>query len=145
MYKLVAIDLDGTMLDSYGMVTEETKKTIKKVEEQGVSVIIASGRPIDSIKSIANEIDSKKIPLYYDEEIIAIPYKIFLNKLLSSFNMKMKKPLWVAQELKREGYLRMTQTVGRGFSQQIWINSLKKREYCLVLDKKRLEEEYELL
>ena len=92
-----------------------------------------------------DEIDSKKIPLYYDEEIIAIPYKIFLNKLLSSFNMKMKKPLWVAQELKREGFLRMTQTVGRGFSQQIWINSLKKREYCLVLDKKRLEEEYELL
>ncbi|HIS61607.1 MAG TPA: hypothetical protein IAC14_05060 [Candidatus Scybalomonas excrementigallinarum] len=92
-----------------------------------------------------DEIDSKKISLYYDEEIIAIPYKIFLNKLLSSFNMKMKKPLWVAQELKREGFLRMTQTVGRGFSQQIWINSLKKREYCLVLDKKRLEEEYGLL
>ena len=47
MYKLVAIDLDGTMLDSYGMVTEETKKTIKKEEEQGESVKIATGRQID--------------------------------------------------------------------------------------------------
>ena len=27
MYKLVAIDLDGTMLNSYGIVTENTKNT----------------------------------------------------------------------------------------------------------------------
>ena len=30
MYKLVAIDLDGTMLNKYGEVTQNTKKTIKK-------------------------------------------------------------------------------------------------------------------
>lgn len=86
MYKLVAIDLDGTMLDSYGMVTEKTKKTIKKVEEQGVSVIIASGRPIDSIKSIANEIDSKKYfisgngAIIYDMEKEEIIYEKCMPK-----------------------------------------------------------------
>ena len=86
MYKLVAIDLDGTMLDSYGMVTEETKKTIKKVEEQGVNVIIASGRPIDSIKSIANEIDSKKYfisgngAIIYDMEKEEIIYEKCMPK-----------------------------------------------------------------
>ena len=58
MYKLVAIDLDGTMLNSYGIVTENTKNVIKKVIEQGTEVIIASGRPIDSIKTIAKEIGS---------------------------------------------------------------------------------------
>ena len=30
MYKIVAVDLDGTMLNKYGIVTEETKQTIKK-------------------------------------------------------------------------------------------------------------------
>ena len=60
MYKLVAIDLDGTMLNSYGIVTANTKNTISKIIESGVDVIIASGRPIDSIKSIAKEINSKK-------------------------------------------------------------------------------------
>lgn len=86
MYKLVAIDLDGTMLDSYGMVSEETKKTIKKIEEQGVNVIIASGRPIDSIKSIANEIDSKKYfisgngAIIYDMEKEKIIYEKCLQK-----------------------------------------------------------------
>ena len=60
MYKLVAIDLDGTMLNSYGEVTENTKDVIKKVIQKGIEVIIASGRPMDSIKTIAEEIGSKK-------------------------------------------------------------------------------------
>ena len=60
MYKLVAVDLDGTMLNQYGIVTQNTKDTIKRVIEKGIDVIIASGRPIDSIKTIAKEIGSEK-------------------------------------------------------------------------------------
>lgn len=59
MYKLITVDLDGTLLNSYGIVTEETKQTIKQTIKKGIDVIIASGRPIDSIKTIAKEIDSK--------------------------------------------------------------------------------------
>ena len=36
MYKLVAIDLDGTMLNQYGVVTEKTKETLKKAQEKGM-------------------------------------------------------------------------------------------------------------
>ena len=31
MYKLVAIDLDGTLLDQYGEITKNTKKNNKKI------------------------------------------------------------------------------------------------------------------
>ena len=55
MYKLVAIDLDGTMLNSKGIVTDKTKRTIKKAIANGIEVIIASGRNINSIRTIANE------------------------------------------------------------------------------------------
>ena len=55
MYKLVAIDLDGTMLNKYGMVTENTKKTIKDAIKKGKDIMIASGRPIDSIKTKKNK------------------------------------------------------------------------------------------
>ena len=54
MYKLVAVDLDGTMLNSYGVVTDNTKQIVKQAIDEGIEVIIASGRPIDSIKNIAN-------------------------------------------------------------------------------------------
>lgn len=59
MYKLITVDLDGTLLNSYGIVTEETKQTIKQTIKKGTDVIIASGRPVDSIKTIAKEINSK--------------------------------------------------------------------------------------
>ena len=86
MYKLVAIDLDGTMLNSYGVVTEDTKNIIKKTIEKGTDVIIASGRPIDSIKTIANEIGSKNYfiagngSLIYDIQKDEIIYEKYLKK-----------------------------------------------------------------
>lgn len=42
MYKLIAIDLDGTLLNSKGEVTENTKAAIKKVIDKGIEVVIAS-------------------------------------------------------------------------------------------------------
>lgn len=86
MYKLVAIDLDGTMLDSFGQVTENTKKVIQKTIEKGTDVIIASGRPIDSIKTIAKEIGSNKYfiagngALIYDIQKDEILYEKYMNK-----------------------------------------------------------------
>lgn len=74
MYKLVTVDLDGTLLNSYGEVTENTKEKIKKTQEKGVEIMIASGRPIDSIKTIAEEINSKK---YFIAGNGAIIYAIY--------------------------------------------------------------------
>ena len=60
MYKMIAVDLDGTMLNSYGEVTENTKRVVKQTIQKGTDVVIASGRSIDSIKTIAEEIGSTK-------------------------------------------------------------------------------------
>lgn len=56
MYKLVAVDLDGTLLNSYGEISENTKRVVKKVMKNGVEFVLASGRSIDSIKNIANDL-----------------------------------------------------------------------------------------
>ena len=90
MYKLVAIDLDGTMLNSYGVVSEETKNTIKEIEKQGVEVIIASGRPIDSIKEIAREIESKN---YFIAGNGAIIYDIKKDKIIYEKTLSKEKVL----------------------------------------------------
>ena len=56
MYKLDAIDLDGTLLNSFGEVTENTKKALLEAKNQGVEIVLASGRPISSTKSLAIEL-----------------------------------------------------------------------------------------
>ena len=86
MYKLVAVDLDGTMLNSYGIVTDNTKNIIKKVIDKNIDVVIASGRPIDSIKTIAKEIGSKNYfiagngALVYDIKNDEVIYEKFMTK-----------------------------------------------------------------
>lgn len=90
MYKLVVIDLDGTMLNSYGVVTNKTKEVIKKVEEQGIEVVIASGRPIDSIKEIAKEIESKN---YFIAGNGAIIYDIKNDEIIYEKTLSKEKVL----------------------------------------------------
>lgn len=90
MYKLVAIDLDGTMLNSYGIVTERTKKAIKETIRKGTEVIIASGRPIDSIKAIAKEINSEK---YFIAGNGAIIYDIKNDNVIYNKYLKKEKIL----------------------------------------------------
>ncbi|MCI8396320.1 MAG: HAD family phosphatase [Clostridia bacterium] len=56
MYKLLAIDLDGTLLNSYGEISETNKKWVKKALEQGIEIVLTSGRMATSVKGIADEI-----------------------------------------------------------------------------------------
>ena len=42
MYKLIAIDVDGTLLNSNGEVTEKTKGALKKAIDSGIEVVLAS-------------------------------------------------------------------------------------------------------
>lgn len=86
MYKLVAIDLDGTLLNSYSQVSTENKNAIKNSIEKGVEIVIASGRPISSAKSFANEIGANNYiicgngALLYDIKNEKILYDKFIDK-----------------------------------------------------------------
>ena len=55
MYKPVTIDLDGTLLNSYGEISERNKNAIKNAVSKGVEIVIASGRPLQSARSFALE------------------------------------------------------------------------------------------
>ncbi len=64
MYKLVVLDIDGTLLNSKKQITEKTKEAIKKAGEMGVKFIIASGRSPYGVMPVAEEIDLKNIGGY---------------------------------------------------------------------------------
>jgi len=50
MIKLVAIDLDGTLVDDNKKLSKENIDAIRKAKENGVYVILATGRPIDGLR-----------------------------------------------------------------------------------------------
>jgi len=49
MYKLVVLDMDGTLLNSQKEITERVRKAINAAKAIGVKVVLASGRPIDGM------------------------------------------------------------------------------------------------
>ena len=59
MYKMITTDLDGTLLNSYGQITERTKEVLLKAQEKGVYIVLASGRVSSSTKSFADLIGLK--------------------------------------------------------------------------------------
>jgi len=56
MIKLLALDLDGTLLNSRGKISKENKQAIRKAEEKGVLVTIATGRRFRDARPVALEI-----------------------------------------------------------------------------------------
>ena len=47
--RLIALDLDGTTLNSQGKVSLYTKKVLEKAIQKGIHVVIASGRALSAI------------------------------------------------------------------------------------------------
>ncbi|GAA0078380.1 sugar-phosphatase [Clostridium sp. CTA-5] len=60
MYKLIALDMDGTLLTSDKKISERNKKAIKKAEEKGVKVVLASGRPSEGLRHYLEELNLLK-------------------------------------------------------------------------------------
>lgn len=86
MYKLMTIDLDGTLLNSFGEVSENTRKALLEAKARGTEVVLASGRPISSTESLAVElgVDNYLISgngaAVYDIKEQKVIYDRFLSK-----------------------------------------------------------------
>lgn len=58
-YKLIAMDMDGTLLNSQKQVTEYTKEVLRKAADRGVKLVVCTGRIFTSAKSYARIIGTK--------------------------------------------------------------------------------------
>lgn len=93
MYKIIALDMDGTLLNSDKIVTERTKKALKKAREMGIKVVLASGRPIDGLKRYLEElslIDNDEYVLSYNGCLVqeTKTKKIICEKVLKGKDLK---------------------------------------------------------
>jgi len=63
-YKAIALDLDGTLLNSKKEVSNKNKEIIMKAAKAGVKIILASGRPVPGIKKIAKQLHLEEVGGY---------------------------------------------------------------------------------
>lgn len=58
-WRLVALDLDGTLLDHEGNISKENQKWIKIAQQSGLEVTIATGRPLRLTKTYLDLLEIK--------------------------------------------------------------------------------------
>lgn len=86
MYKLITIDIDGTLLNSYGEVSQENKNAINMALQKNIEVVLTSGRMPKAILPIANEINANKYIIsgngaaIYDVQKNQILYNNYMSK-----------------------------------------------------------------
>lgn len=60
MYKMIAIDIDGTLLNSKNELTPKTIEVLKKASESGVYIVLTSGRISDNVMNFCMQIGADK-------------------------------------------------------------------------------------
>ena len=60
MYKLIVLDLDGTLTNAKKEITLRTKQVLLRVQQKGMKIVLASGRPTCGIIPLAEELELSK-------------------------------------------------------------------------------------
>lgn len=86
MYKLIAIDLDGTLLDDNKDIPKENLILIHELIDKGYEVVIATGRRYWSAKRLVKDIDRSLIILANNGNIVrdTLEDKIIIKKYLDA-------------------------------------------------------------
>jgi Cof subfamily protein (haloacid dehalogenase superfamily) len=68
--RLVAIDLDGTLLDDSKQVSDQTAQALRNLPQRGVKMVIASARPPRSVRHIHSLLGLDTLSIHYNGALI---------------------------------------------------------------------------
>ena len=76
-YKMIVLDVDGTLLTDEQTISARTRATLVKVQQMGVRVVLASGRPTHGVMPLARALELDKnggfVLSYNGAQIIHVP------------------------------------------------------------------------
>ena len=76
--KLIAVDIDGTLLNSQRQVTPEVFQAIQDAKAAGVKVVIATGRPIPGCFLFLKNLTSTKTEIMLSPSMVGLSKKLLL-------------------------------------------------------------------
>lgn len=104
-YRLLALDMDGTLLNSYGEVSERNRKAIRAALDAGIHVTISTGRSLTGALWCARELD------------LTCPLIIYNGGMLAD---RAGNVLYSKELLPADALLAMEEGVKRGVTLCIW-------------------------
>lgn len=64
-YKMIVLDLDDTLLRDDHTISPRTKEALMTAQEQGVKVVLASGRPTFGMRNVAKRTSFRRIRQFH--------------------------------------------------------------------------------
>lgn len=107
MIKLLATDVDGTLLDNNSSIPNLNRKALLECKEKGIGIILATGKSIDSILDLINKLDLK-LPQ------ITLNGAVTVNRdqrIINSVKLNPDNYFEVVREIKKKGYSPLTAIV----------------------------------
>ena len=59
-YKLLALDIDGTLTNSQKQISPKTRQALMEAQQKGLRLILASGRPTNGVRPLARQLEMEK-------------------------------------------------------------------------------------
>ncbi len=83
-YKLIAADIDGTLLDSRGELTEATAQAIRDATANGLTFVLATGRPIQGVEHFCRRLGLRGPVITYNGAMVvdAVTREILFRQCL---------------------------------------------------------------
>ena len=132
-YRFVAIDVDGTLLDSNKNLSTYTKKIIQQCIANGITVCICTGRPVQTIARFTELLGVHELPAV--QEMPFILYNGAMVAVGENHDIIFERPL---SEKAGKELLSLGQTLGStliAWSQnKLYVNELNDRieNYCTI-------------
>ena len=114
-YKLIAADMDGTLLNDESTMTERTKSAIKKAVAAGVVFVTATGRPMLASESV-NALFSEDMPFIVFNGVVAVMGKS--KKILFSSSLDFCH----AKQIYETGMSRGTSVIMWTLEEKLWVS-----------------------
>ena len=82
--KLIAVDIDGTLVNSQKEITPQVFSAIQDAKEAGVKVVIATGRPIAGVAKLLDDLQLRDEGDYVVTSTVPLSKKLLQDMRLSA-------------------------------------------------------------
>jgi len=153
MYKLVAMDLDGTLFNPAREISPKNQKAIESLKERGVYVVIASGRTYEDIEVMVHSLGLSEYPraffICYNGVIAAKthPFQLIYQKMIHAEDVRRIGRLAEANGLKMHVFASDRIYLSEGIEHIIQsdFEMIGKAERVVVSDYQGSDEVYKVL
>jgi len=118
-YKLIAADIDGTLVNSKREITPKTKEKIHEAIERGVIFTICSGRPVQGVQLITKQLEADIPVITYNGAMVITGES---RKIIYSCTMRREDAIQV-EKLGRE----RNTTIAVWADNQLYVNRMDER------------------